>query len=163
MSSTGASFAEMLMFRPSEEDPMSTTIRKILDGREVHSVAPDAVLRDAARVMAKHRAGALVVLENDVLVGILSERDIVFRAVASGLRSDETTVAEVMTPDPVTVGLEDAVSDTLAARLGDAFRHLPVVDGDKVVGVLSFRDIPPEYVMMFERFREMSGATADQL
>ena len=142
---------------------MSTTIRKILEGRDLHSVARGASLRAAARQMAEHGAGALVVLDGDNLVGILSERDIVFRAVAQGLPSDDTTVGVVMTRDPVTVGIDDAVSDTLAARLGDAFRHLPVVDGDKVVGVLSFRDIPPEYVMMYERFREMSGSTADQL
>lgn len=141
---------------------MSTTIRKILDGRKLHSIAPGAVLREAARQMAEHGAGALVVLEDGALVGILSERDIVFRAVAQGLHSDETLVSDTMTRDPVTVGIDDAVSDTLAARLGDAFRHLPVVDGAQVVGVLSFRDIPPEYVMMYERFREMSGATADQ-
>ncbi len=142
---------------------MSTTIRKILDGREVHSVAPNTVLREAARQMAEHRAGALVVLDDGVLVGILSERDIVFRAVAAGLHSDNTVVADVMTPNPVSVGVDDAVSDTLAARLGDAFRHLPVVDGARVVGVLSFRDIPAEHVVMYERFREMSGARADQL
>jgi CBS domain-containing protein len=142
---------------------MSTTIRQILDGRPVHSIAQGAVLREAARQMAEHGAGALVVLEGSALVGILSERDIVFRAVAQGLHSDDTLVADVMTRDPVTVGIDDAVSDTLAARLGDAFRHLPVMDGARVAGVLSFRDIPPEYVMMYERFREMSGATADQL
>jgi predicted transcriptional regulator len=59
------------------------------------------------------------------------------------------------------VNVDDAISDALAAHLGDWFRHLPVMDNGKVVGLLSYRDIPAEYVMMFERFREMSAAKAD--
>ncbi|MBA86270.1 CBS domain-containing protein [Thalassobius sp. S69A] len=141
----------------------TTTLRNILAGRKLHAISPEITLRAAAAVMAEERVGALAVLRDGVLVGILSERDIVFRAVARGLHSDDTLVREVMTADPVTVGIDDAVSDTLAARLGDAFRHLPVMDGEKVVGLLSYRDIPTEYVMMFERFREMQGARADQL
>lgn len=141
---------------------MTTTLRKILAGRTLYSVTPDATLRAAAGVMAEARVGALAVLEGAALVGILSERDIVFRGVAQGLHSDDTPVRAVMTTDPVTVGVDDAVSNALAARLGDAFRHLPVMEGDRVVGLLSYRDIPAEYVMMFERFREMHGARADQ-
>lgn len=140
---------------------MSTTLRKILAGRPVHSVTPDTSLRAAARVMAEHGAGAIVVTEGDRLVGILSERDIVFRAVAQGLYSDDTPVRAVMTRDPVTVDVDEPVSNALAKRLGDAFRHLPVTEGGTVVGVLSFRDIPAEYVMMYEHFREMQGARAD--
>lgn len=146
-----------------DEVDMSTTLRKILAGRPLHSVTPQMTLRAAARQMAEHRVGAVAVLEGEALVGILSERDIVFRAVAQGLHSDDTPVSAVMTADPVTVGIDEAVSNTLAARLGDAFRHLPVMEGGRVVGLLSYRDIPAEYVMMFERFREMQGARADQV
>lgn len=141
----------------------TTTIREILSGRELYAVTADTDLRSAARVMAEHKAGAVVVLEGSTLLGILSERDIVFRAVAQGLPSDTTVVEQIMTRDPVTVNIDDAISDTLAARLGDVFRHLPVMDGERVAGVLSFRDIPPEYVMMYERFREMSASRANEV
>jgi CBS domain-containing protein len=100
-------------------------------------------------------------VDGGALVGILTERDIVFRAVAAGLTLDTAPVTEAMTHDPVTVTLDDAISDALAAKLGDAFRHLPVMDAGQVVGLLSYRDIPPEYLMMYERFREMSSSRAD--
>ena len=73
----------------------------------------------------------------------------------------DTAVSEIMTREPTRVSIDDAISDALAAKLGDAFRHLPVMDGATVVGLLSYRDIPAEYVMLFERFREMSTSRAD--
>ncbi|MDJ0821981.1 MAG: CBS domain-containing protein [Paracoccaceae bacterium] len=139
----------------------TTTIRKILGKRQLHSVAPAASLHQAAKVMADNGVGALAVIDGETLLGILTERDIVFRAVGRGLPVDDTTAADVMTADPVTVDIDDAISDALAAKLGDAFRHLPVLEDGRVVGLLSYRDIPPEYVMMFEHFREMSTARAD--
>lgn len=138
-----------------------TTIREILGGRRLHSISPIETLREAAKLLAENRVGALAVVRDDALAGILSERDIVFRGVACGLSAEEATVADVMTKDPVTVDIDDAISDALATKLGDVFRHLPVMDAGHVVGLLSYRDIPPEYLMMFERFREMSSARAD--
>ena len=138
----------------------TTTLREILGGRPVHWVSPGQSLREAAEVMAGNGVGAVAVLEGDALVGILTERDIVFRGIAQGLAAEETSAAEVMTRDPVTVEIDDAISDTLAAKLGDAFRHLPVMEAGRVVGLLSYRDIPPEYVMMFEHFREMTSSRA---
>ena len=139
------------------------SIRELLGARPVHSVSPDTVLREVARLMAEHRVGAVVVMESGKMVGIVSERDIVFRGVGQGLASDSATAADVMTADPVTVEMDDAISDALAAKLGDKFRHLPVMDGDRVAGVLSYREIPAEYIMLFERFREMSTAHADDV
>ncbi|WP_165910189.1 CBS domain-containing protein [Rhodovulum bhavnagarense] len=138
------------------------TIGAILAGRPLNQVGPGASLQEAATIMAGQGVGALAVLDGDRLVGIVSERDIVFRAVARGLPMDGTTVAQVMTCDPVTVEIDHPISDALAVRLGDAFRHLPVTDNGRVVGLLSYRDIPAEYLMLFERFREMSTARADE-
>jgi CBS domain-containing protein len=137
------------------------TIRKILGDRTLYRVPPDETIAGAARVMAENHVGAVVAVDGGALVGILTERDIVFRAVAAGLALDTAPVTEAMTHDPVTVTLDDAISDALAAKLGDAFRHLPVMDAGQVVGLLSYRDIPPEYLMMYERFREMSSSRAD--
>ncbi|MEQ9694961.1 CBS domain-containing protein [Shimia sp. SDUM112013] len=141
---------------------MSTkSIRALLGNRPVFTVTQDTVLREVARLMADKKVGAVVVVDGGTLVGIVSERDIVFRGVGQGLASDTATAAQVMTPDPVTVDMDDAISDALAAKLGDKFRHLPVMDQGKVAGVLSYREIPAEYIMLFERFREMSTAHAD--
>ena len=139
----------------------TVTIRQILAGRTVPHVAPDTPAEALAALMARAGVGAVAVLEGARLVGIVSERDIVFRLVAPGRPAATTPVAEIMTADPVTLDIDDPVSGALAAKLGDAFRHLPVVDSGRVVGVLSYRDIPAEYVMLFERFREMSTARAD--
>ena len=139
----------------------TTTLRKILGGRPLHCISPEHSLQEAAKVMAEHAVGAVAVLADEDLVGILTERDIVFRAIAQGLAVHETAAAAVMTSDPVTVEIDDAISDALAAKLGDAFRHLPVMENGRVVGLLSYRDIPPEYVMMFEHFREMASSRAD--
>lgn len=140
----------------------TTTLRKILDGRPLHRISPEQSLREAANIMAEHIVGAVAVLEGEKLVGILTERDIVFRGVARGLPANDTAAAEVMTREPVIVQIDDAISDALAAKLGDVFRHLPVMENGRVVGLLSYRDIPPEYVMMFEHFREMASARADK-
>ena len=141
---------------------MSTaTIRQILGGRELFSVSPDTPLRQVAQNLKEHGVGAVAVMDGDDLVGIISERDIVYRGVAEGLAMDDAKATDVMTVEPVTVNIEDGFSDALAAHLGDWFRHLPVMENGKVAGLLSYRDIPAEYVMMFERFREMSSSRAD--
>ncbi|SDK62397.1 CBS domain-containing protein [Aliiruegeria lutimaris] len=113
-------------------------------------------------MMAEHGVGALAVVEGDRLVGILSERDIVFRGVGAGEEKGQTLVSEIMTAAPVTVDIEDPISDALAMKLGNAFRHLPVMEEGRLVGLLSYRDIPTEYVILYERFREMSGANSDK-
>lgn len=138
------------------------TIRDILGGRRLHHVTPETTLREAAQLMERRDVGALAVLQDGAFAGILSERDLVRRGIAHGLSADEATVAQVMTRAPVTVDIDDSLSDALAARIGDSFRHLPVMEAGRIVGLLSYRDIPAEYLAMFERFHEMSTAKADE-
>ena len=140
-----------------------TTIKEILGDRALLSVSSEQTVRDAAGIMAANSVGALAVIDEEKLVGIVSERDIVFRAVGQSLPVETTPVADIMTPEPVTLDIDDTISDSLAAKLGDVFRHLPVMENGRAVGLLSYRDIPPEYVMMFERFREMSAARPDDV
>ena len=137
------------------------TLRDLIADRPVQTIAPSASLAQAAAQMAEHRVGALAVCEGERLVGILSERDIVWRGVASGADLGTAPVSQAMTADPVTVDLNEAISDALATKLGDKFRHLPVMEGGRVAGLISFRDIPAEYIMLYERFREMHAAHAD--
>lgn len=140
---------------------ITKTIGELLGRRPLRSVGPEATLEDAAALMEEANVGALAVVSGGALVGILSERDIVRRAVARGFPPATTRADQAMTPDPVTVEAGDALTDALAAKLGDTFRHLPVMRDGQVVGLISYRDIPAEYLMLHERFREMSAAHPD--
>jgi CBS domain-containing protein len=105
---------------------------------DVLTVGPTTSLVDAAGRMHDRRVGAVVVTEGDRLVGILSERD-VLRAVATG--GVDGTVGEAMTRAPDTIGPEETAGQAAAVMIHGGFRHLPVVDGDRVIGMISIRDL----------------------
>ncbi len=107
--------------------------------RDLLTIEPDAPLGEAARRMASRGVGAVVVLDGDRLAGILTERD-VLKAVATGLRED-ARVAEWMTRHPETVESGEATDHAAALMIHGGFRHLPVVDDGRVVGILSIRDL----------------------
>lgn len=100
----------------------------------------DDTLAEAARKMWKQQTGSLLVMEGDDLVGILTERDIL-RAVASGAKLEEVRISEVMTKDVLTVGPQASLREAAKIMSDRWIRHLPVVDGGTVVGVLSQRDL----------------------
>jgi CBS domain-containing protein len=99
---------------------------------------PDTALVDAAHRMAERRVGAILVTEGERLVGILTERD-VLRAVGSG--SIEGTVGDRMTHDPMTVGPSASNGEAASLMIHGGFRHVPVVDDDQLVGIVSIRDL----------------------
>jgi CBS domain-containing protein len=98
-------------------------------------------VRDAARYMTDRRVGAVAVLDGTRLVGILSERDVMGRVVARQLDPDRTRVGEVMTRDLVVARSPDSHEDGLRAMKQAGCRHLPVVEGDRLVGMVSQRDL----------------------
>ena len=100
----------------------------------------DDTVTEAARKMWTQQTGSLLVMDGEDLVGIVTERD-VLKAVASGARLDETRVSEVMSKDLVTVGPGTSLREAAKIMADRWIRHLPVVDGGKVVGVLSQRDL----------------------
>jgi len=119
-----------------------TTIGELVAGRaEIYHLEADHTVREAARYMSERRVGAVSVLEDTRLVGILSERDIIARVVAPGLDLDATRVRTVMTRDLVVAHASDSHEDGLRKMKQAGCRHLPVVDGDRLVGMVSQRDL----------------------
>jgi CBS domain-containing protein len=122
----------------------SDTIESVLNSKpqnSVLSIAPEQLVYEALEIMAQHGVGALLVLSHQKLVGILSERDYARKGVLMGHLSRETTVQQIMTSPVVYVHPENTVDDCMAMMTLNHFRHLPVVDGEKVVGVVSIGDM----------------------
>jgi CBS domain-containing protein len=107
---------------------------------DVVAVAPEDTLGEAAAKMTEKGIGAVVVSDFGRMIGILSERDIM-RAVADRIHSSEARVREWMTADPVTATAETSVEEAGRTMLENGFRHLPVVEGERAIGMLSIRDV----------------------
>ena len=104
-------------------------------------VKPEDTVFDALKVLAEHEVGALMVMERGRLVGILSERDYTRKVALQGRSSKDTTVAEIMSRNVVVVTPQTRTRDCMALMSRRKIRHLPVVDGDSVLGMISVRDI----------------------
>ena len=117
------------------------TIGPIVEGRDVYFVRVDRTVRDVARYMTERRVGAVAVLDGDRLAGVLSERDIVSRVVAPGKDADALTAAQVMTRDLVVATVAESYEDGVRKMKQAGCRHLPVVEGDRLVGMVSLRDL----------------------
>lgn len=122
---------------------VSGTIDAILGqkGREIFSVAPDTTVYAAIELMAQKNVGALVVVENGTLVGLFSERDYTRKITLKGKRSRETPVREIMSTSLSTVSPRDSVDNCLRMMTDKRIRHLPVVDGDTLRGIISIGDL----------------------
>ena len=107
--------------------------------RDLLTVGPGDPLGEVAQRMVDRDVGAVIVLEGEALAGILTERD-VLRAVAAGIQ-DETIVSDWMTRDPETMAPDDTTQHAAVLMIHGGFRHLPLVEGDDVVGMLSIRDL----------------------
>lgn len=110
-------------------------------GRDIYTVGPDEPVLNAIRTMADRYIGALLVMRGDELVGIVSERDYARKIILKGRHSDDTPVRDIMSPNVLTVGADDTVETCMRICTDQRVRHLPVVDGSKVVGVVSIGDL----------------------
>lgn len=119
------------------------SIRDILrsKGAQVWSVAPKTTIFDSLRLMAEKEIGAVLVLEEGRLVGIFSERDYARKVVLKGKSSKETAVADVMTPRVVCVSPERTLDECMAIMTEKRIRHLPVCEGNRLVGLVSIGDV----------------------
>jgi CBS domain-containing protein len=131
------------------------SVHDVVAGRTMPSIEAGATIRAACEVLDHHNVGAVVVVKHGALAGILSERDVVRKCVLQGLDPASALVDAIMTADPRTVGAEQGLSDAIAILEAGGFRHLPVLLAGRPVGLLSIRDVPVEYRMLWERFREM--------
>ena len=112
-----------------------------LKPRNVISISPDVNVIEALKLMAKENIGAVVVLQGDNLVGILSERDYARKVVLEGKTSSSTKVSEIMTTKVVTVEESQKVDDCMNIMTENHIRHLPVISGGKVLGLISIGDV----------------------
>ncbi|HVR70589.1 MAG TPA: CBS domain-containing protein [Vicinamibacteria bacterium] len=118
------------------------TIGALVSGRtELYQIGSDQTVREAARYMTERRVGAVSVIDGTRLVGVLSERDIMARVVAAGLDLDQTRVADVMTRDIVVSQATESHEDGLRKMKQAGCRHLPVIQGDRLMGMISQRDL----------------------
>lgn len=119
------------------------TVRQLLEAKapEIHSIGPDAPVIDAIRLMAERRIGALLVMEGTQLAGILSERDYARKVVLQGRSSKDTPVRDIMSAQVVSVTPQDNTDQCMQLVTESRIRHLPVVEGGQVVGVISIGDL----------------------
>lgn len=134
------------------------TVRHILQlkGGQVWSAHPAMSVYDALRIMAEKGIGALLVMENDQLVGIVSERDYARKVILQGRASKTTQVSEIMTSDVITIHPDQTVEEAMEVMNRKHIRHLPVLEDDKVIGVISIMDTNRDIIYrQRQKIREM--------
>jgi CBS domain-containing protein len=119
------------------------TVRHILQskGKNIWSIRPDATVLDALRLMDAKGVGALLVMQDNRLVGILSERDYARKVILKGRSSKDTPVRDIMTEHVYTVHPDQTLDECMELMSSKSIRHLPVMENDHVVGVISIRDV----------------------
>lgn len=140
------------------------TVRDMIrkKGDEVFTIAPEATVLEAISLMAKHNIGALLVMTEGNVDGILSERDCIRKVELEGKSVKDTRISDIMTSKVISVDCTQPLEECMALMLDKNIRHLPVYDGTKLVGLLSVRDVLKEVVdvqqvMLSELERYITG------
>lgn len=118
----------------------SQRIRSVMEQKKLVTTAPETTVAQAAKLMVKRNVGAVMIVEDERLIGIFTERDAVFRVIAKGRDTQTTTLAEVMTKSPRTVEPERTFGYGLLMMHENGFRHLPVIENGKPIGIISARN-----------------------
>ena len=129
------------------------TVQRILDdkGSVVVTCRPQDTVGDVAKVLADRKIGAVVIMQDDAVKGILSERDIVRAIAGQGGKALEKPASEIMTVNVITCALRDTNDDVMQVMTGGRFRHLPVVEDGKLAGIISIGDVVKRRIAVMER------------
>jgi CBS domain-containing protein len=124
------------------------TVKQLLQakGRVVHAISPQASVLDAIKLMAEKGIGALLVLDEGRLAGVMSERDYARKVILLGRSSQDTAVREIMSGQVITVRAEQTVEDCMALMTAKRIRHLPVIESGRLAGVVSIGDLVKEVI-----------------
>lgn len=124
------------------------TLKQLLDskGREIYTISPEASVFDALRLMAEKSVGALIVTDAGKIAGVISERDYARKVILHGKSSQELQVRDIMTSKVVTVNPRQTVEECMALMTERRIRHLPVTEGERLIGVLSIGDLVKEVI-----------------
>ncbi len=131
-------------------------------GSAVWSISPDATVFEAIQLMADKNVGALPVVDNSRLIGIISERDYTRKVILKGLSSKDTPVRDIMTREVLTASPSDTIADCVRLITEKQVRHLPVLEGTKIIGIVSIRDVMKWVISAqaeeIERWKPIVGA-----
>ena len=124
------------------------TVRDMIrkKGHDVFTIAPEATILEALRMMADHNIGALLVASENEIAGIVSERDCIRKVELKGKHVKDTQVREIMTSDVITVDCSQPLEECMSLMLDKNIRHLPVYDGNELMGLVSVRDVLREVI-----------------
>jgi CBS domain-containing protein len=128
---------------PRDREVAMKTVKDVLNAKvkQISSIAPDATVFEALKLMAEKEVGALLVMEGDRLIGVLSERDYARKVIIQGKSSKETSVREIMSEKVMVVNPANTIEECMALMTEKYVRHLPVVENGKVTGVVSIGDV----------------------
>ena len=142
---------------------MQTTIRHMLQvkGHDLWSVSPDTSVFDALRMMSDKDVGALIIIKGDQMVGIMSERDYARKVVLLGKTSRDTKVSEIMSTNVYTIHPDQTVEEAMEIMNNKHIRHLPVVEGGKILGLISIGDVVKAIIYkQREAIKDLEGKVA---
>ena len=124
------------------------TVRDMIrkKGGDIYSITPDSSVLDALQAMSKHNTGALLVMDGTSVEGILSERDCVRKVDLTGKTAKDISVREIMTSKVIRIQVDEELETCMTLMLESNIRHLPVYDGEKMLGLISVRDVLREVV-----------------
>jgi CBS domain-containing protein len=121
----------------------NTTVRELLESKEptIHSVGPDATVFEAVKKLSEAKIGALPVMDGNKVMGMFSERDYARKIILEGKTSKDTKVTEIMSADVQCVSPDNTVKECMTMMTKNRFRHLPVLENDQLIGIVSIGDI----------------------
>jgi CBS domain-containing protein len=144
---------------------ISGTVSQILatKGNEVSTIVPEAMVFDALTLMGEKNIGALVVIEGDKVAGVFSERDYSRKVILQGKSSRTTRVAEILSRPAITVTPDDSIEECMERMTRSRIRHLPVLDGERLVGLVSIGDVV-NWIMHAQRheIKQLTGYLSGQ-